>query len=228
MSSIDTSSVTSSVLSQYSSSSTGSTDSTSSLGKDDFLQLLVTQLNNQNPLDPQDNGEFVSQLAQFSSLEGMDNLNTSMDSLLSTYQSSQALQASALVGASVIVQSNSAVVDTSTTFNGSLVMPQSGSGVTVKIYDTSGSVVKTLSLGDQSSGNVDFMWDGTNEDGEVVDPGTYTFSATASLDGTTTALSTYLPAKVNSVTLGQDGGELTLNLAGIGSVSLSQVQTIGI
>ncbi len=223
---IDTSSVSSTVLSQYSGTDSSSSD-TSSLGKTDFMMLLVTQLNNQNPLDPQDNSEFVAQLAQFSSLESMENLNTTVGSFLSTYQSSQALQASSLVGSSVIVQTGSALVDTSESLNGTVVMPSSGSNVNVKVYDSAGSLVKTISLGDQSSGNVDFIWDGTNSSGETVDPGTFTFVAEASLDGTTTALSTYLPAKVNSVTLGQDGAEMTLNLAGIGSVGLSQVRTVG-
>lgn len=143
---IDTSSVSSTVLSQYSGTDTSSSDS-SSLGKTDFMMLLVTQLNNQNPLDPQDNSEFVAQLAQFSSLESMENLNASMTSLLSTYQSSQALQATSLVGSSVIVETGSALVDTSESLSGTVVMPSSGSNVNVKIYDSTGSLVKTISLG---------------------------------------------------------------------------------
>jgi flagellar basal-body rod modification protein FlgD len=217
------------VLSSLSTSTTSSSSSssTSSLGKDDFLQLLVTQLNNQNPLDPQDNSEFVAQLAQFSSVESLENLNTSVESILSNYQSSQALQASSLVGRSVIIESSASVVDTSSGMSGSVVMPSSGSDVTVNVYDSSGSLVKTIDLGTQSSGTVDFSWDGTDEDGETLDSGTYTFSATASISGTSTALTTYLPATVSSVTLGSDGSDMTLNLAGGSSVSLSNVQTIG-
>ena len=81
------------------------------LGKDQFLELLVAQMNNQDPLSPQENGEFIAQLAQFSTVEGIGNLNTSMESLLSGYQSSQALQASSLVGRTVIVPADQAVVD---------------------------------------------------------------------------------------------------------------------
>ncbi len=73
------------------------------LGKDQFLELLVAQMNNQDPLSPQENGEFIAQLAQFSTVEGIENMNTSMEALLSGYQSSQALQASSLVGRTVIV-----------------------------------------------------------------------------------------------------------------------------
>lgn len=201
---------------------------TSALGKDSFLQLLVTQLNNQNPLDPQDNTEFVSQLAQFSSLESMQNLDTTLGTFYSSFQSSQALQASSLVGRSVIVNSSKVQVDDpSAGVNGTLVMPSGGDGVTLKIYDDSGDLVRTVDMGSQKAGNIDFKWDGKDDSGELVGAGTYTVKATASLDGTSTALTTYLPATVNSVTLGQNGGEMSLNLAGIGAVSASSIQTIG-
>ena len=93
------------------------------LGKDQFLQLLVAQMNNQDPLSPQENGEFIAQLAQFSTVEGIDNLNGSMESLLSGYQSSQALQASSMVGRTVIVPTDQAVVDTSAGLEGSRRLP---------------------------------------------------------------------------------------------------------
>ena len=79
------------------------------LGKSEFLELLVTQLNNQNPLEPQANGDFIAQLAQFSSVEGIDNLNSSFGDLAASLKSSQALQASSLVGRSVLVPGASTV-----------------------------------------------------------------------------------------------------------------------
>src|SRR5690606_682245 len=111
----------SSVLEQY--QIKPETGKSKELGKNEFLELLVAQLNNQNPLEPQENGEFIAQLAQFSQVEGVEKLNTRMEALLSGYQSSQALQASSLVGRKVIVPSDNAVVDTSETFRGSLVLP---------------------------------------------------------------------------------------------------------
>lgn len=223
---------TSSILSALNagSSSTSSTaeTGTSSLGKDSFLQLLVTQLNNQNPLDPQDNTQFVSQLAQFSSLESMENLDTTLGSFYSSFQSSQALQASSLVGRSVIVNSGKAQLDDPAAgIQGRLTMPSDGNGTAVKIYDADGDLVRTIDLGSQKSGNVDFKWDGKDDSGNLVDAGAYTFKASSSIDGTNTALTTYLPATVNSVTLGQNGASMTLNLAGIGAVSASSIQTIG-
>ncbi|TBU99978.1 flagellar hook assembly protein FlgD [Stutzerimonas kirkiae] len=223
-----TDSVSSSVLSQYSGTTTSTTNESGygSLGKDDFLMLLVTQLNNQNPLDPQDNSEFVAQLAQFSSLESMTNLNTSMDTLVSSYQSSQALQASSLVGRSVIISSDNTYVETGTEMTGSVVIPSAADAISVKVYSAAGNLVKSIPLDSQSSsGTVDFTWDGTNDSGEQLASGTYTFKASATLDGTSTALTTYLPATVSSVTIG--GSELSLNLAGAGSLSLSKVISIG-
>ncbi|NLY14053.1 MAG: flagellar hook assembly protein FlgD [Gammaproteobacteria bacterium] len=197
------------------------------LGKNEFLELLVAQLNNQNPLEPQSNGDFIAQLAQFSTVEGVEKLNGSMQTILSGYQSSQALQASSLVGRKVIVPSETAVVDTAETFKASLVLPQSSSNVYVNVYSAGGTLATRLNLGAQEAGSVSFMWDGKNSEGEVMSPGTYKFEAQASIDGETKGLYTLLPANVDSVTLGQGNGELLLNLAGLGSVPLSQVQIIG-
>ena len=197
------------------------------LGKNEFLELLVAQLNNQNPLEPQENGEFIAQLAQFSQVEGIEKLNSSMESLLSGYQSSQALQASSLVGRKVIVPTEKAVVDTSETFKGSLVLPVTSSNVYVNIYDNTGNVVNRVNLGQQAAGNVSFMWDGKDSSGNLMPPGTYKFEAQATYADGTKGLYTLLPANVDSVSLGQNGGEMMLNLAGLGSVALSQVQIIG-
>jgi len=216
----------SSVLDQYQ-RKTDSAGKNDELGKNQFLELLVAQLNNQNPLEPQGNGEFIAQLAQFSQVEGIEKLNSSMGSLLSGYQSSQALQASSLVGRKVIVPTDKAVVDTSETFKGNLFLPVSSSNVYVNVYDNNGALVNRINLGQQAAGSVSFMWDGKNSDGEVVKPGTYKFEAQATYEDGTKGLYTLLPANVDSVTLGQNGGELTLNLAGIGSVPLSHVQIIG-
>ncbi|CAE6938329.1 MULTISPECIES: flagellar hook assembly protein FlgD [Pseudomonas] len=214
---------TSSVLDQYQIKQ--DTTQNKELGKNEFLNLLVAQLNNQNPLEPQGNGEFIAQLAQFSQVEGIEKLNTSMESLLSGYQSSQALQASSLVGRKVIIPSEKAVVDTSESFKATAVLPVSSSNVYVNVYDNAGSLVSRVNLGEQAAGNVSFIWDGKDSNGNLMPPGTYKFEAQATYGSETKGLYTMLPANVDSVTLG--GGELMLNLAGLGSVPLSQVQVIG-
>ena len=207
-------------------SSTGSAGS--ALGKDAFLQLLVTQMKNQNPLDPQENGEFVAQLAQFSSLESMQSLNDSVSSIAAGLQSSQALQASSLVGRNVIVETSKALVDTSKEMKGTVNLTSSSTATSVGIYDKDDKLVRTIDLGTQKAGKIDFTWNGLNDDGEAVAAGAYTFKATASIDGKATTMTTNLPASVTSVTMGTNGSEMTLNLAGLGSVALSKIQSIGI
>jgi len=223
--SIDSTNATGTVLDQYQLKSAG--PKSKELGKNEFLNLLVAQLNNQDPLSPQDNGAFIAQLAQFSQVEGIGKLNTSMESLVSGYQSSQALQASSLVGRKVIVPTDKAVVDTKETFRASLTLPVSSSNVYVNVYDNAGAAVSRVNLGAQAAGNVSFMWDGKDAGGNLLPPGTYRFQAQASDGAQTKGLSTLLPANVDSVTLGQNGGELLLNLAGLGSIGLSKVQVIG-
>jgi flagellar basal-body rod modification protein FlgD len=235
MSTIDTSGVGSSVLAslQNSTSVAAATKTnetgTSALGKDAFLQLLVTQMKNQNPLDPQDNTEFVGQLAQFSSVESLANLNTSVTAISSNYASSQALQASSLVGRSVIAASNTALVDPTKGLSGSVAVTATSTANTVGIYDGTGNLVRSLDLGSSAAGNASFTWDGKDDTGAAVKAGTYTFKASSTIDGVATDMTTYLPATVSSVTMATTtGGEMTLNLAGQGSVALSKVQSIGI
>ena len=216
---------TGAVLEQY--QRTAKSGGKEELGKNEFLNLLVAQLNNQNPLEPQGNGEFIAQLAQFSTVEGIEQLNGSMQNILANNHSSQALQASSLVGRKVIIPTDKAVVDTSETFKGSVLLPQSSSNVYVNVYSSDGSLVTRVNLDAQEAGNISFMWDGKNSDGETMPPGTYKFEAEANIGNETKGLYTFLPANVDSVTLGHGGGELLLNLAGLGSVPLSQVQIIG-
>ncbi|UJJ32145.1 flagellar hook assembly protein FlgD [Halopseudomonas maritima] len=197
------------------------------LGKDQFLELLVAQMNNQDPLSPQENGEFIAQLAQFSTVEGIGNLNTSMEALLSGYQSSQALQASSMVGRTVIVPTDQAVVDTTAGLEGQLALQQSSSNVFVNIYDEAGSLVKTINMGSQEAGMLDFTWDGTDSSGNLAEPGIYTVEAMASIGGKNTQMATLLPANVDSVSIGAgNSGEMLLNVAGLGSISLSNVYAI--
>ena len=198
------------------------------LGKNEFLELLVAQLNNQDPMSPQENGEFIAQLAQFSTVEGIEKMNGSIDAMASSFQSSQALQASSLVGRTVIIPTDQAMIDPQTGFTGQLALPQASGAVTVSVYDDAGSVVSTINLGAQEAGINEFAWDGTDASGNALPAGKYRFEAQASINGEAIQLATLLPANVDSVSLGVGhGGEMVLNLAGLGSIGLSEVFTIG-
>ncbi|BFM06690.1 flagellar hook assembly protein FlgD [Halioxenophilus aromaticivorans] len=203
------------------------------LGRDVFLQLLTTQLQHQDPLSPQENSEFVAQLAQFTQVESLDQLSNSFEDFTGSFLSNQALQASSLVGTSVTVPTNKTLLAPEGIVSGSVDVPASTGNLNIDIYDSSGSLVDTIPVGAQPAGEMVFRWDGAYAEvnGELIDwqssqdsieSGEYSFIVTAALDGETTQLDTALSANVNSVTVGSDG-ELTLNLAGVGAFDFDEV-----
>lgn len=198
---------------------------TSALGQDSFMKLLITQLKNQNPLNPQDNTAFVAQLAQFSSLQGIQDLNTTVTSLASNMQSSQALQASSLVGRTVEVESKTAYLASDGTIFGTVTLPDSTASMQLNIYDSKDKLVLQKDLGSQEAGDIPFGWDGTGSNGTKLPAGTYRFEALAKDGKESTKLTTYLSANVNSVTMGANQ-EVTLNVNGVGQVALSKVKDI--
>lgn len=205
------------------------------LGQKAFLKLMITQLENQDPLSPQENSEFIAQLAQFSSVESLDQLNSNFDSFADSFVGNQALQASTLVGRSVTVPSDSTRLHASDVITASADLPVSTSSVAIDIYDQSGSLVEQIATGPMEAGEVILRWDGQQAEinGEMLDwqssheqglpPGDYSFKISTMIDGENTDLGTFVSANVNSVTVGQNGA-LTLNLAGIGAMSLADVK----
>ncbi len=195
------------------------------LGQNAFLELMITQLSNQDPLSPQEGAEFVAQLAQFSSVEGIQKLNTTVDDLAGSLRSSQALQASALVGRSVRVPTDVANLVADQSVRGSVELPLTTSQLQIDVYDPAGQLISQRSLGPQVAGDVDFAWDGIKTDGSQAAPGNYQIRASAVIDGENTELVTHLNANIDSVTLGQ-GSDVTLNVAGIGAVALADVKEL--
>lgn len=198
---------------------------TKELGKNQFLELMVAQLKHQDPLNPVQNEAFVAQLAQFSSLEGIQNLNKSMDTVATTMASNQALQASLLVGRSVHVENQTAAFSGDKSVQGLANLPGSTDQFRVSVLDRSGQIVRQMDLGAQSAGEVKFGWDGRNNQGQLQASGVYEFRVEALQDGKNTRLTTWLPANVDSVTLDPVAG-MQLNLAGIGARTLTAVKQI--
>lgn len=217
---------------QASADATATETDTNELGQSAFLELMITQMENQNPLDPQDNAEFVAQLAQFSSVESLDKLNNSFDSFASNFISNQALQASSLVGSSVAVQSNTAILNEDGYVGGSITLPESTNDLTLSIYSEEGALLENISLGSQSAGDIVFRWDGSaiEINGKLIDwksdnpiiSGNLTFEAVSTQNNEAQSLDMALTANVNSVTV-DSNNQLILNLAGIGPVSIDDV-----
>jgi flagellar basal-body rod modification protein FlgD len=196
------------------------------LGQADFLKLMVAQLNNQDPMKPMESGEFYTQIAQFSAVAGIQDLQTSFAQVATAMYSSQALQASAMVGRYVLAPAETSTIDAEGMIAGTVEVPASSNGVNVSVYNSAGQLVRTLGLGPQPAGTVSFVWDGKDANGVHVDAGEYKVSADSVTDGQTTALSTSIAAMVESVSLSKGGQGITLNLTGVGPVSLADVKEV--
>jgi flagellar basal-body rod modification protein FlgD len=194
--------------------------------QDQFMTLLLTQMKNQDPLKPMENGEFLAQLAQINTVNGIQDLQKSFSDFASSMQTNQALQASGLVGRSVLVASETGVLSQGASLDGQINLPQSTTGLSMDIYDMSGQAVRHIDMGAHGAGPVRFSWDGKTDGGAPLPSGSYTVKANAQIHGHNQAISTYVAAHVDSVTLGQGGAAPTLNLAGLGAIPLAQVQQI--
>ena len=200
--------------------------SNDSLGQDDFLTLMITQFQNQDPFEPMDNGEFLGQLAQFSTVNGISSLNTAFDGLSGSLQDNQALQAAALVGHKVLALSDIGHLQAGSPIKGGLELETSAGNVQIEITDPSGQLVRRLDLGQQPPGLVEFTWDGVDSAGKRAPDGHYQVSARVIRGAFTESAPTVMEAEIQSVTLGQFGDGMTLNLAGGQSMPLSQVYQI--
>lgn len=197
------------------------------LGQEDFLALLTTQLSSQDPLKPTENTDFIAQMAQFSSLEGMNQLNKSFSSLSSSLVSNQALQASALVGRTVRVTSDVANLSLDSGIEGAVTLDKASTNLQFQILSENGSVVKTINQGASAAGEHAFAWDGRDESGKLMPSGNYQIKAIATANGQAETLPTQIVAHVDSVSMGTAGsGVFNLNLTGLGQVAFSDVQSI--
>jgi len=196
------------------------------LGQEQFLELMIAQIRNQDPFKPLENGEFLTQIAQFSTVTGVQELQESFTSLAGSLSSNQALQASALVGRSVLVPSDAGVLTAGGTVQGSIDLPESAGEVRLQVTNAAGEVIRTIPLGSQQAGSVGFVWDGVADDGTVVNPGLYQVTASAVKNGEQEALETFISDRVESVTLGRAGEGTILNLASFGATDFKIIQEI--
>ena len=195
------------------------------LGQDEFLQLMTTQLVNQDPLKPMEDGDFISQMAQFGTVNGITELQSSFASMASAMQSSQALQASVMVGRSVTVASDVGVLPETGGLSASVNLPTPAQNTIINISKPNGELVRTINLGEQAAGMNDFSWDGTTGDGEQAPAGNYIITAQSVNGENTESLQIFTNDTVDSVSLGGAGG-FTLHLSSLGDRSLSDVLKI--
>ncbi|MAA76319.1 MAG: flagellar hook capping protein [Salinisphaeraceae bacterium] len=192
------------------------------VGQDEFLKLMLAQFENQDPMKPLESGEFLGQLAQFSTATGMKELKDSFQGLVSSLGGNQGLSAAQLVGRDVLL-SASEVNLTADGASGVVDLPQAGE-LRVHIQDATGQTIRTLDLGRNAAGFADFQWDGRSAAGDVMPEGRYSVVATVGSADRQQAVPVYALGRVTSVA--PNGGEPVLNVAGLGEVSFGAVRQI--
>jgi flagellar basal-body rod modification protein FlgD len=203
-----------------------STGNSNELGQADFLRLMVTQLTKQDPMKPQDPTQFFNQLSQFSTVSSLQQLQQSFSDFSAAMASDQGLQASNLVGRSVLAPADRGLLQTSEGLSGEVTLPKDAPSVSLKVLDDKGQPLRQLDLGAHLSGQVPFVWDGKLEDGSRASPGLYTLKAEARMEGQNQSVETQVLGKVESVTLGKNGNRLEVNLAGVGPVKFTDLRKI--
>ncbi len=192
--------------------------------QDRFLKLLVTQLKNQDPLNPLDNAQITSQLSQISTVTGIEKLNASLQGLSTSALSSQSLQSAALIGRTVFSDGNTLLLAAGTAAHGGFELGGAAGSVRVEVVAPTGNVVRQLELGPQPAGFNTFQWDGRGDGGASMTAGNYTFRVVAA-NGAQNITATPLAAgAVTSVTLGGNG--LRLNIGGGGDLTMGQIKRI--
>lgn len=204
------------------------------LGQEEFLKLMTTQLQNQDPFQPMENGDFIAQMAQFGTVSGIQELQNSVETMTQSMLSNQVTQATSLVGRQVLVGSDLNQLEKVTNEDGSLSgrlkgaveLPNAVSNLSVNVYYPSGELAQRINLGEQPGGIVDFEWDGELLDGGQAPEGSYRFTAEANVGGETQAFETYANVPVESVTFGRSNKDLELQVPGLGVVSMNDIKRI--
>lgn len=197
--------------------------STADAAQDRFMTLLVTQMKNQDPLNPMDNAQMTSQLAQLSTVSGIDKLNSTMQSLISNVQSSQTFQATSMIGKNVLVPGNTLQLNNNASSFG-VDLPSSVDQLNVAIKDSAGNIVKHFSLGAQKAGVVSMNWNGYSDTGTNMGNGAYTFQVSAVSAGQSTSATALSYDQIAGISNGSQG--IALNLNTLGTVDMSQVKQI--
>jgi len=194
-----------STVSEVSAASTASNTSSSNktLGQDDFLTLLVAQLQNQDPLNPADATEFTAQLAQYSQLEQLFNLNDAMEELTSTTAKSQSISALNLIGQEVVVEGNDFTLESGESVNLGYQVEGTVTGLNFIVKNDSGKTVTTIAAKDLSAGNHFITWNGKDANGNAVPAGDYSFTLGATGGNADTALAPLIRTTVTGVDLNE-------------------------
>jgi flagellar basal-body rod modification protein FlgD len=193
--------------------------------QDRFLKLLVAQMKNQDPLNPLDNAQVTSQLAQISTVSGIDKLNATLQTLAAGFAATQSLEAAAMIGRGVLAAGSTLTLANGTAIGG-IDLPQTVDRLVVSIKDSSGIVVHNMDLGPQPQGVIAFQWDGVTDSGASAAAGNYSFSVSAQQGDKKVDASALAYGRVNGVAPGAQNQSPVLDVGGLGLIGLSAIKQI--
>ena len=226
MEAVQSSSSSSDILSALNTQSRAGTSelvSTSEEVQNRFLKLLVTQLKNQDPLNPLDNAAVTTQISQINTVTGIERLNATLETLLSTYNDGQAVQAAALIGKSVLVAGSGLVLAGGQASAG-VSLAEPADNVTLTILGAGGNVLQSQHLGAREAGSFAFTWDGQTAAGTAAPAGSYAFTVNAVRGSEPVSAEALQIGTVSALARGKTGFQL--DLGGLGRVDFSKVQQI--
>lgn len=213
------------VAARLNSTSNSTAKARDKLDQSSFMQLMIAQFKNQDPTKPQDPTQFLGQLAQFSTVSGIQDMQNSLSTLSSALRSSQVLDGAVMVGHQILAPHDSFAFSGVGPVNGALDIPEGATTVAIAIKDAAGQTIRTVNLNTQA-GLTDFSWNGLTDKGVAASAGKYTFSAVANLGGKSESVPMLLTARVDSVTIDPKSNQLTVNTGALGSIALSDVRRV--
>ena len=197
------------------------------MGQSAFLTLFTTQLQNQNPLDPMQNEAFVAQLAQFSQLEATTKMSDNLQNLVASMSNERMSAMSGLLGKKVALADGKALLSGGQAVEGSVALDSDVDSISLKVYSSSGSLVRTGEIGAQKKGDFMFNWDGKDDNGNQLDDGVYRIEASVNRFGKTSKAAVSTMAMVKSVSTDATTGDLQVELEDGSKVNTSQITRVG-
>jgi len=200
--------------------------SSKEMGKQDFLTLFTAQLQNQSPLDPVKNEAFVAQLAQFSQLEALTNMQTSLDKFVSSSSSERMVGGAALIGKKIAVSDALSQLNAGGSIDASIDLPNGATGVKVSVQDAQGNLIQELTAGAQTPGTSSLTWDGKDSAGNPAPAGQYHLTGKAVVNGKTTDVSVSTMATIRSISTNPSDGSVSLEVDGGKTVLMTDVKRV--
>ena len=197
------------------------------MGKQEFLTLFTAQLQNQNPLEPVKNEAFVAQLAQFSQLEALTNMQTSLDGFVTSMSSERMLGSAALIGKKVAITDTPTQLTAGGSMEATLSLPMGASGVQITVNDAQGRLVKNMIEGPQTPGTMSLQWNGKDAAENAVPTGLYQLSATAVVNGQTVKVPVSTLSTVRAISTSPADGSVSVEVDGGKTMLLTDVKRVG-